>query len=375
MHTPTSLLFAAALVISIFPGTSVEVARKPHDVPQDSPHGSKAKEGPASRPATLLVPGEEKHFASIKQLTFGGQNAEAYFSADDKKLIFQSTRPPFECDQIFTMNVDGSDVRLVSTGKGKTTCAYYFPAGDRILFASTHAADPLCPPKPDYSKGYVWRVEPTFDIYIAKPDGTELKPLIASPGYDAEATISRDGTKIIFTSDRDGDLELYSMNADGSGTKRLTNAPGYDGGAFFSFDGKKIIYRARHTNDTVEIEESRKLLKEHLVRPGKLEIFVMDADGSNQKQVTSLDSGTFGPFLSTDGKKVIFSSNYKDPRGREFNIWMIQMDGTGLEQITYAPDFDGFPMWSSDGKKLVFASNRNGTVPHETNVFIADWKD
>ncbi|MBI3818664.1 MAG: PD40 domain-containing protein [Planctomycetes bacterium] len=344
--------------------------------------GSIAIQGDASRPAptsskpaSLSAPGEEKHLQRIKQLTFGGQNAEAYFSIDDKKIIFQSTRPPFSCDQIFTMNVDGSDVRLVSTGKGKTTCSYYFPSGENILFASTHAADPECPPKPDYSKGYVWRVEPTFDIYVAKADGGELRPIVVNPGYDAEATISRDGTKIIFTSDRDGDLELYVMNADGSGVKRLTNTPGYDGGAFFSFDGTKIIYRGAHSDTPKEMEENRELLKQHLVRPTKLELYIMDADGGNRKQITQLNCATFAPFLHPDGKRVIFSSNNLDPKGREFNLWMIKIDGTGLEQITTMPEFDGFPMWSSDGKKLVFASNRNGTVPHETNIFIADWKD
>lgn len=341
---------------------------KPAPQPQPQPAA-------ASRAASLLVSGEEKHLLQIKQLTFGGQNAEAYFSLDDKKLIFQSTRPPFDCDQIFTMNIDGSDVQLVSTGRGKTTCAYYFQGGERVLFASTHVADAGCPPRPDYSKGYVWRVEPTFDIYSSKPDGTDLRPLVVSPGYDAEATVSRDGSKIVFTSDRDGDLELYVMNADGTQVKRLTHSPGYDGGAFFSFDGKKIVYRARHTDDRAEIEESRMLLKDHLVRPTKLEIFVMDADGSNQKQITNLDAATFGPFMSPDGSKVIFSSNYNDPKGREFNIWMVNSGGGGLEQVTFAPDFDGFPMWSSDGKKLVFSSNRNGSVPRETNVFIADWKD
>ncbi|MFN0207353.1 MAG: TolB family protein [Planctomycetota bacterium] len=341
-----------------------------------------AQDAPASRPSfmrgdalDLRRPGEEKYFGSVTQLTFGGQNAEAYFSMDNKRLIFQSTRPPYDCDQIFTMAIDGSDLKLVSTGKGKTTCAYYYPSGDRILFASTHVADATCPPKPDYSKGYVWRVEPTFDIYSAKTDGSDLKPLVTNPGYDAEATISRDGSKIVFTSDRDGDLELYIMNADGTGVKRLTNTPGYDGGAFFSYDGRKIVYRARHTDDTKEINESRELLKQHLVRPSKLEIFVMDVDGSNQKQVTNLETATFAPFMHPDGKRIMFSSSYGDPKGREFELYMIQIDGTGLVKITISPDFDGFPMWSSDGKKLVFASNRNGSVPRETNVFIADWKD
>jgi Tol biopolymer transport system component len=365
MRTPFNLYFTLALATAAF------------GRPLAAPQAATALDASASRSAQkeLRAPNEFRHFASLTQLTFGGQNAEAYFSADDQRLIFQSTRPPYECDQIFTMSVDGSDVKLVSTGKGKTTCAYYFPDGKRILFASTHASDPNCPPKPDYSKGYVWRVEPTFDIFTAHADGTDLKPLVSNPGYDAEATISRDGSKIVFTSDRDGDLELYLMNADGSGVKRLTNAPGYDGGAFFSYDGKKIIYRARHTDDERELRESRELLKQHLVRPTKLELFVMDADGSNSEQITHLDSATFAPFLHPDGKRVIFSSAYGDAKSREFELYLIGIDGKNLEKVTHSPEFDGFPMWNSNGTKLVFASNRNGRVPHETNVFIADWKD
>jgi Tol biopolymer transport system component len=273
------------------------------------------------------------------------------------------------------MALDGSDVKLVSTGKGKCTCSYFFPSGDRILYCSTHAASPECPPKPDYSKGYVWRIEPTYDIYTVRPDGTDLKPLVVSPGYDAEATISRDGKKIVFTSDRDGDLELYSMDSDGTNTKRLTFSPGYDGGAFFSPDGKSIVYRARHIEDQKELDDYQALLKQHLVRPTKLEIYVMDTDGKNQRQITSLDAGSFAPFMHPNQKKIIYASNYGDPKGREFDLFLVNLDGTGVERVTRAPEFDGFPMWTSDGKKLVFASNRNGKVHGETDLFIADWKD
>src|SRR5262245_20178226 len=308
-------------------------------------------DGAASRPADLRAPGEEAHFSALRQLTFGGENAEAYFSSDDRLLIFQSTRPPFECDQIFTMPLDGASPKLVSTGKGKCTCAYFFPGGERILFASTHAASDGCPPKPDYSKGYVWRVEPSFDIYAARADGSDLRPLAASPGYDAEATISRDGKKIVFTSDRDGDLEIYSMDADGSNAKRLTFNPGYDGGAFFSTDGKQIIYRRRKIEDRSELEEYQTLLKQHLVRPTKLEIAIMDADGKNPREITKLGAASFAPFLHPTQPKVIFSSNHGDPKGREFDLFLIGTDGSGLERVTRSPDFDGFPMWTSDGKK------------------------
>ena len=191
---------------------------------------------------SLLFPGEEKFLANLRQLTFGGQNAEAYWSADGRRLIFQSNddgRLP--CDQIFVMNADGSGRRLVSNGKGKTTCSYFFPSGDRILYASTFGIGDACPPPPDRSRGYVWALD-DYDIYTAKADGSDVRPLFSSPAYDAEATVSRDGKKIVFTSARDGDLEIYSMNADGSGVVRLTRAPGYDGGPFYSDDGKKIVY-------------------------------------------------------------------------------------------------------------------------------------
>ncbi len=318
----------------------------------------------------------EKHFARIRQITFEGANsAEAYFNADATKLIFQSTRGKFKCDQIFTMNIDGSDLRLVSTGKGRTTCAYFFPDGKRILFSSTHLASDDCPPLPDYSKGYVWAVYQDYDIFTANVDGSNLQRLTDTEGYDAEATISTDGKKIVFTSMRDGDLDIYSMDADGSNVRRLTNELGYDGGAFYSLDGTKIVYRAYHPKKPEEIADYKELLKEGLIRPSNLELFVMDADGSNKRQITHNGAANFAPFFHPSGKKIIFASNMHDPRGRNFDLYLINIDGTGLERVTYSPEFDGFPMFSRDGKLLVWCSNRNAQQPHQTNVFIADWVD
>lgn len=334
-----------------------------------------------SRPKDLSIEGdlrvgsEARHLGPLRQLTFEGENAEAYFSFDDTRLVFQSTHPPFECDQIFTMDRTGANVKLVSTGKGKTTCAYFFPSGKRILYSSTHAASPACPPRPDYSKGYVWRIEHEFDIYVANADGSDLRALVSHPGYDAEATISRDGKKIVFTSDRDGDLELYSMDADGTNVKRLTHSPGYDGGAFFTADGSRIVFRAREIEDPKELEDYRQLLKQHLVRPTKLEICIMDADGSNRRRVTNLEAGSFAPFPHPFKDKILFSSNHGDPKGREFDLFLVNGDGSGLERVTESPGFDGFPMWSSDARWLVFASNRNGRKRGDTNVFLAEWKD
>lgn len=317
----------------------------------------------------------EPHLVNIKQLTFGGENAEAYFSFDGKKLIFQSTHPPFPCDQIFTMNLDGSDVRQVSSGKGRTTCSYFFNDGKRVLYSSTEGSSPECPPGPDYSKGYVWSVYEAYEIYTANADGTDVHNLTNSPGYDAEATVSPDGKKIIFTSDRDGDLELYAMDIDGKNVKRLTNSPGYDGGAYFSPDSRQITFRANVIGDQQELDDYRALLKEHMVKPGHLEIFTMDADGANRRQVTYNGHANFCPFFHPDGKRIIFASNMNDPQQRNFDLYLIGVDGKNQEQITFDPSFDGFPMFSPDGRKLVFASNRNGKVKGETNIFIADWAE
>lgn len=329
----------------------------------------------------LTVPQEDKHLKNVRQLTFGGQNAEAYFSFDDKYLIFQHQGEGVPCDQIYTIPVDTPDgkpasPKLVSTGKGRTTCAYFFPSGDRVLFSSTHASSPDCPPKPDYSHGYVWPIYDTYQIYTARPDGDELKQLTHTHGYNAEATITRDGKHIVFTSTRNGDLDIYTMNSDGSNVKQLTNELGYDGGPFWSYDGKKIVYRSEHPKTPADIADYKDLLSKGLIRPGNLEIWVMNAAGSKKHQVTRNGAANFAPYWHPDGKRIIFASNMADPKsGRDFDLYLINEDGTGLERITYAPDFDAFPMFSSDGKRLVWASNRNGKVPHETNLFLADWSD
>jgi Tol biopolymer transport system component len=326
-----------------------------------------------STQTTDLALPQEKHLRNVRQLTLGGENAEAYFSADGKKLIFQSTRDGRECDQIYAMNIDGSDVQLISTGDGRTTCSYFFPNGKRILYSSTHLGGKQCPPRPDFSKGYVWAVYDTFDIFTAKPDGSDLKQLTKTPGYDAETTITRDGKKLVFTSKRDGDLDIYTMDANGKNVKRLTSELGYDGGPFWSYDGKQIAYRAYHPQTEKEKTDYVELLKQNLIRPTVLDIWVMNTDGSNKRQVTHLNKASFAPYFFPDGKRIIFSSNVADPKGRDFDLYMIKTDGTGMERITYNDTFDGFPMFSPDGKKLVFASNRNAKTRGDTNIFIADW--
>jgi Tol biopolymer transport system component len=315
----------------------------------------------------------ETRLANIRQLTFGGQNAEAYFDWTGTRLVFQSTRPPFACDQIFTMRADGSDVRLVSTGKGRTTCAFFFPDGKRLIYASTHLGDTVCPPPPDRSRGYVWPIYPSYDIFAADADGTNPVRLTRNDGYDAEAAVAPDGRRIVFTSLREGDLDLYLMDADGGNARRLTDGLGYDGGPFFSWDGRFIVFRAHRPETAAEADEYRALLAQSLVRGQRLEIFVMRADGSGVAQVTRNRAANFAPFMHPNGRDIVFSSNVHDPGGRSFALYRIQVDGTGLERVTWADTFASFPMFSRDGSKLVFSSSRGGTSPRELNVFIADW--
>lgn len=325
--------------------------------------------GPVGGPS-----GPEPRLRNIRQLTFGGENAEAYFSPDGRQLIFQSTRDGAACDQMYVMNVDGSGVRRISSGKGRTTCGYFTPDGKSVVYASTHEGSPECPPRPSYARGYVWPVYDSYDIYRANVDGSNLQPLTRTPGYDAEATIAPDG-RIVFTSLRDGDMEIYSMAPDGSDVKRLTNRPGPDGGPFWSRDGQRIVFRGRSIEPGPELDDYRSLLREGLWRPTSLELFVMDRDGGNLRQVTRNGAANFAPFFTPDGKRIIFSSNLHNPKGRDFDLFLINVDGTGLERVTFNDTFDGFPMFSPDGKHLVFASNRYAAKEGDTNVFIAEWVD
>jgi Tol biopolymer transport system component len=270
------------------------------------------------------------------------------------------------------INVDGTGLHRISNGLGRTTCGYFYDNDQRVLYSSTFNHSPACPPRPDFSRGYVWALY-EYDVYTAKPDGSDLVRLTDTPGYDAETTLSPDGKRVVFTSMRDGDLEIYTMNVDGTDVRRLTHRVGYDGGAFYSPDGSMIVYRAWYPETPQEIAEYQALLKQGLVRPSRMELWVMNADGSNPRQVTHLGGANFAPYFHPDGKRIIFASNYKDPRSRNFDLYLVNLDGTGLTQVTTSVEFDGFPMFSPDGKQLVFAANRFGSVPGETNLFVADW--
>lgn len=316
---------------------------------------------------------EERRLKNVKQLTFGGQNAEAYFSPDGKRIIFQATRDGLKCDQIFMMNADGSGVRMISTGKGRTTCGYFLPDGKRFLYASTHEAGVECPPPPDRSGGYVWPVYPGYDIFLADDDGKIIRKLTDSPGYDAEATVNWKRKKIIYTALRDGDLDLYSMDLDGGKKRRLTDEAGYDGGAFYSDDGKKIVWRANYPAGKAALADYRATLAQNLTAPMKMELFVAEADGRNPRQITNFGCASFAPSFTPDGKRVVFASNKNKCDSRFFELFLINADGTGLEQVTSTGGFNSFPIFSPDGKKLMFVSDRNAKERYEFNVFIAEW--
>lgn len=327
--------------------------------------------GPASANVAPLA--GETRLTNLRQLTFGGENAEAYFSHDGSELIFQSTRDELQCDAIFRMRTDGSHVRRVSPGQGVTTCAFIAPDNQSIIYASTHLQQQQCPPKPDYSKGYVWPLHAEFDIFRAGPDGEEPVPLTTTAGYDAEAVYSPQGDKIVFTSLRSGDLELYLMNPDGSSVEQLTSLPGYDGGAFFSLDGNWIVWRASRPAGQA-LQDYQALLEQGLIRPGKLELYIMNLEERQPIQLTDNGAANFGPYWHPDGQHIIFSSNLHDQESRNFDLYLINVDTRALERITHYENFDGFPMFTHDGKQLVFASNRSGKVKGETNIFIADFR-
>lgn len=359
------LLAAAALLISCGPAKQDQSADK------------------TAATDTLIYEGET-HFKSLRQLTFGGDNAEAYWSFDDSTLVFQAKNEKWgaHCDQIYLMHWmqeqhPDSVPPLVSTGDGRTTCSYFMPGDTTILYASTHEEDAECPHTPAHREDgrYVWPIYASYDIYIADLKGNIVAQLTDDPGYDAEATVSPDGKKIVFTSLRNGDLDLYTMDVDGSNVKQITFELGYDGGAFFSHDSQKLIFRSSRPKTPEEIKEYKDLLAEGLVMPTNMELYICNADGSELRQLTSLGKANWSPFFHPSDQKVIFSSNHASERGFQFNLYMINIDGTGLTRITFDPVFDAFPVFSYSGKYLVFSSNRNNGGTRDTNLFLAEWQD
>ena len=330
---------------------------------------------------SLIYP-EETHFKSIRQVTFGGDNAEAYWSFDDQQLIFQSNNQKWDvnCDQMFLMNrdetFDSVPPPMISTGKGRTTCAYFLPDNKHFVYGSTHLGGDECPDAPLRKNGkYVWPIYESYDIYVADLEGNITTQLTNEPGYDAEATVSPKGDKIVFTSMRSGDLELYTMNIDGTDVKQVTNELGYDGGAFFSPDGTKLIFRSSRPKTEQEIKEYKDLLAQGLVMPTEMELFICNADGSDLRQLTFLGNANWSPFFHPSGEKILFSSNFEAEKGFPFNLYMIDIDGKNLKRVTHGETFDAFPVFSNDGKYLAFSSNRNNGGTRDTNLFIAEWQD
>ena len=333
---------------------------------------------------TLHYP-EEKHFRNVRQLTFGGDNAEAYFSFDGKWLIFQKTNPAegIKCDQIFIGKIPSTPderftAKLVSTGKGRTTCAAFMRDGNHVIYASTHLGSEECPPVPDrkkYGNKYIWPLYASYDIFMADLSGKIVKQLTTSQGYDAEATLSPDGNKMIYTSTKDGDIELYIMDIKTGAEKRITHATGYDGGAWFSPDGKKIIWRASRPQTNDALKEYNELLAEDLVAPTSMEIWIANADGSDARQISDFGQANWAPAFMPDSRRIIFASNHEYKRGFPFNLYTMDGGGKNLQKVSRDNGFDAFPMFSPDGKKIVFCSNRNNGGTRETNIFIADWME
>ncbi|MGD2063111.1 MAG: M28 family peptidase [Nitrospirota bacterium] len=320
------------------------------------------------------IPGEV-HLKNVRQLTFRGENAEAYWSADGRHLVLQAKWEEGGCDRIYTLDLTTGAFRQVSNGEGRTTCAYFFDQDRHILFASTHAAGPECPPPPDHSQGYVWPLYPSYDIYRVDREGRDLTPLITLPNYTAEATTCREDDRIVFTQVANGDIDLYVADGDGHDVRRITFDAGYDGGAFFSPDCSKLVWRASRFKEGPALEEFRALLAQGLVRPSQMNLFVADGEGEEARQITYLPGASFAPYFHPSGTRVLFSSNWQDPQGRNFDLYSVDVDGGRLTRITHTDVFDAFPMFSPDGRYLVFASNRFNTRPHDTNIFVAEWVD
>jgi len=337
----------------------------------------------AGKPVEALA--GETHLRNVRQLTFGGENAEAYWSNDGTRLIFQRRDNPAEADQIYILDLATGKQHLVSTGKGRTTCSYFLQGDQRILFGSTHHHGDAPPVVKMTGRGYQWAVHQEYDIFTAKTDGSDLVQITDTKGYDAEATVCQVTGALVFTSVRDGDLELYTMEADGSNVKRVTNRPGYDGGAFFSHDGSKLVLRSAFPKDAAAAAEDAQLLGQQIVRPSHMEITVCKRDGSDFRQITKNGAANFAPYWTPDDRRILFASNFRGMEemqktgnhaaARNFDLFLINEDGTGIEQVTFHPEFDSFPMFSPDGRHLAFASNRYGQKPGETNIFVAEWVD
>ncbi len=338
---------------------------------------------PGLEPADELIQPGEAHFSHLWRLTHGGENAEAYWSFADDRLVLQRTAEGWSCDRIFATDPRTGKLLQVSSGLGVATCAYFMPGDREVIFGSTQASQSECPPAPDRSDGYVWAVHPEYDLWVHELASGAERRLTDEWGYDAEATLSPLGDRIVFTSGRSGDLELWTCDLGGGDLRQVTRELGYDGGAFFSHDGSQLVFRATRFVEpgpdgslVGTREQYVDLLAKHKIRPHRLDLYVCDVDGANRRRVTDLGGASWAPYFFPGDRRIVFSSNHHDPRARqvEFDLFAVDVDGANLERITTYEGFDSFPMFSRDGRWLVFASNRGGSAPGETSVFVAEWR-
>lgn len=307
---------------------------------------------------------ESRYLANVTQLTDAsmglGKAGEAYFSPDGKNIIFQATPAGQPDYQIYTMNLSTHTPKMVSTGKGACTCAFFHPKARKIMFASSHLDPNLGQPKSvEETKGYKWDFNEHMDIFEADLDGGNLHRLTDAPGYDAEGSYSPSGKQIVFTSMRDGDQEIYVMDADGRNQRRLTYGKGYDGGPFFSPDGKTILYRGDRRGDDKM----------------NLQLRLVNVDGSNDRAITDNELFNWCPFWHPSGKSLIFTQADHGLRERgerpNYDLWMVTPDGAKLTRITFDPASDVLPVFSPDGKRVMWTSKRGGLA--EAQVFVADF--
>ena len=326
---------------------------------------------PPGLPPAEVARLEARHLTNIRQVTFGFNKAgEGYFSPDGKSIIFQAVpnlpptilhtpKPDEDGYQIYSAVLESdTPAKLVSTGQGRCTCAYFSPDGKSILFASTHlspSTEAAASKGPAYSRTerYRWEFPETMDIFRADLDGKNLVRLTDTRGYDAEGSYSPDGKQIVFTSFRDGDAEIYLMDADGKNARRITRSPGYDGGPFFSPDGKKILYRSdRKGNDL-------------------LQVFINNTEGTAEKALTQNEFVNWGPYFHPDNRHIIYATSKHGHANYE--LYLMDVETGSEERITYQEGFDGLPVFSPDGRRLMWTSSGRNT-DRKSQLFIADFR-
>jgi len=314
---------------------------------------------------------------NVKQLSFQGDNGEAYFNSDDSKVIFQSKRNNNNCDKLYIVDINGNNLTEFVANDGAFTCAYFSLDDRYIFFSSTMHLGSECPEiyKDPNPRKYIW---PLRDYEIFRYDNGAVKQLTNYSGYNAETTTHPFEEKVIFTSLRDGDINLFEMDYNGENVKQITSEYGYDGGAFYSPNGENIVWRAWYPTSDEEISMWKNNLAKKFIESVPLDIYVAKNDGSEKQRLTSNGATNWAPSWHPDGKHIVFSSNMDDWRedynayGSNFELYMINIATKTLTRLTNNDTFDSFSVFSKNGKKIVFSSNRDAENPRNTNIFIAD---